>query len=278
MAQTSKRKTAICRPHDLPDYGNPPLIEVVIDLQFAAIPNFHQIHAADIWNLYKNKFPKIEEHPPLSPNFEAFGSPRTPQFGFDLSKGPMQTRYWFLTNKGDELIQFQNNRFIRNWRKFVGDSIVYPRFDVLASRFQNEFSALENFVRKAYSHEIAINQCEVKYLNHIKNEKEGFIRLEDYLRFANFGDFELDDFIVKFRRTIRTADGSPILRLICESGVVITSDGSSAVKLEITARGAPNGSTFDAALDLCARARKEIVNLFTEITTETAHKIWRRIK
>ena len=49
------------RPDDLPDFTAPPLIEVVIDTQFEMIPEYQQIYAGEVWGLFRDRFPIVEE-------------------------------------------------------------------------------------------------------------------------------------------------------------------------------------------------------------------------
>ena len=55
------------------------------------------------------------------------------------------------------------------------------------------------------------------------------------------------------------------------------SDGSTVVRLDIFARGAPAGSSLQEALHFFLRAREEIVRLFADVTTENAHLQWGRV-
>ena len=62
------------RPTDLPDFTNPPVIEVLIDTQFETIPGYSPIYANEVWDLFRDAFPKFEEQRALPPSFETFGS------------------------------------------------------------------------------------------------------------------------------------------------------------------------------------------------------------
>src|ERR1700722_7390502 len=60
------------RPADLPEFGVPPLTEVVLGAQFDVIPGFLTPYVGLIWQRFRDSFPFIEEHPPVPPVFETF--------------------------------------------------------------------------------------------------------------------------------------------------------------------------------------------------------------
>ena len=105
------------RPDDLPDFGKPPLNEVVLGVQFAPPSGYSQIRAGQVWELFKGKYPHTEEYMPLPPVFETFGPRVVAQANqLEFIDGPMHDRYWFLNDAHDELIQFQQDRLLHNWR------------------------------------------------------------------------------------------------------------------------------------------------------------------
>ena len=265
------------RPDDLPDFTAPPLIEVVIDTQFEMIPEYQQIYAGEVWGLFRDRFPIVEEHPALAPSFETFGPSIRPELHIKISQQAGPTRFWFLSDEADHLIQFQPDRFIRNWRKQHNKDLEYPRFEAIIDSFQKEFSTLYEFVSNRFSYEIKINQCEVRYINHIPIDPNTGFQVENFFKFGDFGDFFIDDFRFSFRRTIRDERNNPIFRLTCDCGIASVSDGSTVVRLDIFARGAPAGSSLQEALHFFLRAREEIVRLFADVTTENAHLQWGRV-
>jgi hypothetical protein len=105
------------RPSDLPDFRDPPLNEVLLGVQFAQAKGYSQIRVGEVWGLFKSAFPEVEEQPPLQPSFEVFGLPQAAQGWAGFVMGPTHNRFWFLTRQKDELIQFQHDRLLHNWRK-----------------------------------------------------------------------------------------------------------------------------------------------------------------
>ena len=269
----------VARPSDLPDFRNPPLNEVVIGVQFQPPRGYSQILAGQVWELFRSEFPHVEEQPPLPPTFETFGRQQPLQFGVGISiGGTSHDRFWFLSRGKEELIQFQQDRLLHNWRK-VGDETQYPRFERMISKFENELGGLEDYFAtlSPQPQPLVINQCEISYINHIPLDQEGPRAAGRWLRVLNFDGVDLEDFNAVFRRAIRDGQGKPCGRLTCEA-VSAFAAGKLVIRLSLTARGAPARTDIPAALEFLQRGREMVVRAFTDITTELAHQAWDRLQ
>ena len=85
------------RPSHLPDYRKPPLNEFVLGVQFATPPGYQQIYAGEVWKLFSEKYPVVQEQPPLPPTFETFGIHQGNMVNFGFVSGATHDRFWFLT-------------------------------------------------------------------------------------------------------------------------------------------------------------------------------------
>lgn len=266
------------RPDHLPEFERPPLNEVVLGVQFAPATGYQQIRAGEVWGLYRSEFPFVEEHESIPPSFEIFGMPqRTPSINFGLVTGAQHDRFWFLAPGKDELIQFQHDRLIHNWRKVAGDK-PYPRFESVIARFAKELRQLEAYFNALSPQTLACNQAEVSYINHIPIDgPENRGSASEWLRFVNFGS-EPDDLSMTYRRTLCNDDGVPYARLISELTTAFSPNKGRLFVLNLTVRGAPSNPLIPAALELLSLGRDVIVEEFTAITTDSAHKIWGRLK
>jgi len=265
------------RPSHLPDFRKPPLNEVVLGVQFSPPEAYQQIFAGEVWNLYRNDFPKVQEQPPLPPSFETFGLP-TKSRPFDFVTGATHDRFWFLRPDGEELIQFQQDRLLHNWRKVGDESNPYPRFEVMVNSFHRELEQLERYMQGLSPQALAINQCEVSYINHIAPLNDQALLASEWLRFISFFGKEPDDFTMAFREAIYDAENRPIGRLICEASVAIKSNRQRVIQLTLTVRGAPQQNTIASGLEFLKNGRDLIVSRFAQLTTDEAHKNWERIK
>ena len=134
------------RPADLPDFERPPLVEVVLSVQFAELRGYRTLHAGLLWERkFREAYPEFSEHAPLDPVFETFGSrsPAEPRFEIRQLAGPPVPRVWLINPDKTELIQIQADRFVHNWRK-VGRAD-YPRYEHLKDRFFERLRQVEAF-------------------------------------------------------------------------------------------------------------------------------------
>ncbi|MFD2184344.1 TIGR04255 family protein [Rhodoplanes azumiensis] len=266
------------RPEDLPDFTTPPLNEVVLGVQYNTPRGYQQIFAGEVWSLFRDKFPFVEELPPIPPMFETFGLPQTGRINFGIVTGASHDRFWFLAPRKEQLIQFQNDRLLHNWRKIEGQDNQYPRYETIVSDFERELLSLEKYFEKFDTKTLHITQCEISYINRIIAVDKADLRPSEWLRIIDQEPFQPDDFSSTFRKTIRGSDGRPQGRLICEANTAVTESGALFVVLTLTARGAPEGHSIAAAIDFLNRGREIIVRQFTEITTDSAHHHWGRVR
>lgn len=266
------------RPRHLPDFASPPLNEVVLGVQFSQPKGYQQIYAGEIWDLFKKEFTQVQEQSPLPPNFETFGLPMQSRGELNFITGAVPNRFWFLRPDGDELIQFQSDRVLHNWKKVGDETNEYPRFEYIIDRFKNELEHVQAYLNKLSPQSLIINQCEVSYINNIVAKKGEEFKYSDWLRFMTFGNKEPDDFSISFREVMIGKDGKPYGRLICDSAVGFKADGQKLVQLNLTVRGAPHETSIKSALDFITNGRELIVSRFAELTTDDAHKKWGRRK
>jgi uncharacterized protein (TIGR04255 family) len=145
----------------LPDYKNPPLIEVAISVGFEYLKEFQSSYIGDLWSQFgRDDFPHIEDHQPI-------GFPDTNP----LKEIP---RVWFLNEDKTELTQFQRNRLVFNWR-ITNDNIDAPyiRYGEIADKFFDKLQKLEKFVQDNLGSALAYNGMELAYINSIPFESFG---------------------------------------------------------------------------------------------------------
>jgi uncharacterized protein (TIGR04255 family) len=265
------------RPKNLPEYSEPPLNEVAIGVQFTPAPSYSQIHAGEVWALFKNHFPKVLEQAPMLPHFETFGLPSAPTLQFGFGQATLHNRYLFLTSDEDELIQFQNDRFHHNWRKTGIFANSYPRFDTVLERFSNELNRFEKLMSNYGSPLLACNQAEVSYVNVIPLTDEAkdisnWLQIDD--AFAN----KATDFSANYTRVLTDNLRKPFARLVVEAGKRYDPLSKDILILNVTVRGAPVGNDLVGTTKFLHDAREIIVNEFTAITTDSAHRFWKRTK
>ena len=154
------------RPADLPDFGNPPITEVALGVQFEDIVNFDQNIGA-IWDAFRPNFPTLRTQPSIPPMFEVFG----PSAGSDrmqmvLTPASETPRLWLIDRNESQLIQLQSDRMLHNWRKVTIDD-TYPHYESIKPLFLDEYNVLNDLVSRLTGKKLALNQCEITYFNKI---------------------------------------------------------------------------------------------------------------
>lgn len=266
-----------------PDFKNPPVIEVVLSAQFAAVEGLTAAHLGLLWNEFRKQFPEIEQHSPVGHIVEPFGQmvPLGPYIKLELADSPPNPRYWFKTENGTELIQVQVDRFMHNWRK-TGEGDSYPRYEHIRERFGDELRIFSNFLQAEKLGKLRPDQCEVTYINHVLSGQgwDNFGELSKILtlwRGETSKDWlpELEDIKLAGKYVIPDSTGKPTGRLhIDVQSAFRVDDQYKLYVITLTARTKPVGDKIDdilAGLDL---GREWIVNGFVAITTPEIRKIW----
>jgi uncharacterized protein (TIGR04255 family) len=267
------------RPSDFPDFDEPPVVETVLSVQFEPLIEMRTAHLGLLWEKYRPNFPKTEERPGLGPVFEQFPeAPRT-RLGLELQtyENPPVPRLWFITTQGNEMIQVQPDRFIRNWRK-EGEGETYPRYEKNKASFERDFAAFREFVAEYHLGTPRVNQCEVTYVNHILSG-QGWDSFGDVDKVFSFWRPPVDripgnaEDLRAYTRFVIPGDGAtPAGRLHVEIQPAFRpSDNKAMYVFHLTARGQV-GESFEF-FDL---GREWIVKSFAALTTPRMHEVWKR--
>lgn len=268
---------------DLPDFDAPPVVEVSLSVQFDPLPNLRATQIGLLWNQFRDRFPKTEEHGPIDPQFELFGQQKSTRPRLELMETPPLPRFWFLNEAGTELIQVQNDRFIHNWRK-AGEGASYPRYEKLRQTFEGELIEFWSIVEREKWGQLRPNQCEITYFNQIVSgpgwERHG--QLGEILtlfqsKYSDTGLGEPEDVNLAVKYVLRNEKEEPIGRLhISTKPGLRKSDGKPVIGLSLTARLRPPGEMIEDTLWCLDFGRDAIVNGFASVTTTKMHQIWER--
>lgn len=267
----------------LPEFDNPPVVEVALSVQFEKLASLHAPQLGYVWQLYRNRFPKTEEQPPLEPAFEQFG-PRAvgrPGVRLELVPAPPAPRLWLLNESGTELVQVQQDRFVRNWRK-QDDGDEYPRYKCLSGLFREDFLAFCRLIEAEQWGRVEPNQCEVTYVNIIAEGWQDHGDVGQVLTFfsPSYSDEGLgkpEEAAISLKYVLKDEAGEPAGRLhIAANPVIRVSDNRPAIRLHLTARGKPRTSNIDGVMAFLDQGHEAIVQGFASITTTKMHQVWKR--
>ncbi len=181
-----------------------------------------------------------------------------------------------------ELVQVQQDRFIHNWRK-VGEGDAYPRYERLRERFRDEVSKFEEFLGEENIGELAVDQCEVTYVNHIRRagQWQSHGEIEKLLRHwapLPAGAFlpAPEDADLRWRYRI-PGSGGPAGRLyVTAEPSWSADDGRPVWVLNLRARGAPIGTDINGAFEFFDLGREWVVRAFADLTTDSMQRCWER--
>jgi len=269
----------------LPDFTDPPVIEVALSVQFNKILGLRTAQMGLLWSAWKDRFPKTEEHPPLESAVECFDEGPGPAQGprIVISQAPPVPRCWFLNNSGTELLQVQQDRFVHNWRK-VGEGGKYPRYERIREGFSKELNLFCEFLKREKLGELNPTQCEVTYVNHIlcgsRFETHSQVERVVTVWRGEYSDTFLqkpEDVRFAARHVIPGEDGQPIGRLhISLQPAYRKTDKVPILVLTLTARGKPEGEGLEGVLAALDRGREWVVRGFASVTTPEMNEKWGR--
>lgn len=263
----------------LPDFDNPPVVETVLSAQFEKLDALSSVHLGLFWQRMRNEFPRTQEQPALEPVFEQFDTkPQTPPRILFIPQGvPISQRLWLLNAPGTEMLQIQNDRFVKNWRK-AGDEHQYPHYEpVIKPAFTRDFATFVKFLADEQLGTPEINQCEVTYVNHIVSG-DGWNDWSEADKIFTFwkrseqpypGPASDVNFHARF--PIRDSSHNLIGRLHVDVTPALRSaDNAPMYVMNLTARG-----QLGDGVEFFDIGRRWIVNSFKNLTTDRMHKIWR---
>jgi uncharacterized protein (TIGR04255 family) len=180
------------------------------------------------------------------------------------------------------LLQLQRGWIAFNWRDAPGSTAPYPRWGQIESEFLRYFRELQEFCRGESLGELRPTQCEVTYINSIRSGSS----------WSDHGDLHRVLSLVAqptgFLSRAETTQLSTAFRMRDENGndrgrlhiaaqpAFAVEDGSPALVLTLTARGAPYSATEDGLLSFLRLGHQWVVEGFTSVTTESMHQEWGR--
>jgi uncharacterized protein (TIGR04255 family) len=258
----------------LPEFDNPPVVEVALGVQFRPIFGLRPIELALLRDRWRSAYPLVQEQPPLPATIEstAVGAPQ-----IQLVLGPaLQTRLWFLTQDQTELIQLQHDRLTVNWRAMTpGDT--YPRYEAVRGVFERRFADLTAFIAERALGDLFVVQAEVNYVNAVRVAPLHVGQLGEVLEhWRSMEEHHLGAASqARASMVFEVPDiGSPPVRLYVAVDPAQRPDGQNVLFVTLTIRGAPSDHDLGGALDFMDHAHGHIVNSFVELTPATRHQEW----
>lgn len=269
----------------LPEFDEPPVIEVALSVQFEPL-DLAPAHFGMLALRFREMgYARIEQHPPIQAVVEQYGLAQSVLRPIRLEFGPPAVRHWFISRTGNELVQLQPDRLAQNWRK-TGEGSEYPRFESILKQFKESVTQVDNLIQGENLDSIQPNQCEVTYVNHIRpcevwSEHSEMPKVLGIVAASFTGGFlpPPEGMQAVSRFLISNADDEPVGRLHASAQCATDTDTHEPViVLKLTARGAPLGEGEDGILAFLQLGREWIVRGFAAVTTPQMHAVWKRTR
>lgn len=262
------------------DYPNPPVVEVALSVQFDRLLGLDAPMLGAYWSRVRDRFPFAEQHPPLQMVQEAFGPPDATAraLRIELSESVQTPRFWLLNSDRSQLLQIQDDRFAHNWRKNVTP---YPHYEMVRAAFVEELLRFSAFIETEDLGQLAANQCEVTYINHVM--------VPDGASQADLGELltmwsqpstvdvpgSAEDCFLHLRYKFATASGESIGRVHVDVQPAFEQEQLRPLwVLSLTARGRPLGQGIDGIVDFLNLGRGHVLKTFVGITNAKRQTEW----
>jgi uncharacterized protein (TIGR04255 family) len=277
----------------LPKFNKPPVVEVVLAVQFQQLAGMHVGHLGAVWQRFQSKFSRVQQQPRFPHTIERRGVQPPEPFNFASLMSPMDgiPRMWLLTANDCELLQVQPDRFMRNWRRYHDGQIAYPSYDGhIRPGFVEDFANFSAVIEDLQLGPLIVDQCEVTYVNHIDGAGvwEEFSQLGRVFKgwdatYPRSIDGGADNNVaVRMRREVADDHGEFVGHFFIEldSAYALRPAGAMTpvFQLQLSIRGRPLGEGTDGVMLFMDFAHKIIVNSFADLTTPEMHKVWERIQ
>jgi uncharacterized protein (TIGR04255 family) len=260
---------------ELPDFERPPVIEVACGVQFRSIEGLRGPTLAPLYNQWRGQLPRVQEQPPLAPlvDASAVGAPSVQLYFADSTN----VRYWFSDAAGHDLVQFQQDRLIVNWRESE-PPVGYPRFSSVRENLSSRLADLSDFLAREDLGGLEISHAEVSYINAIEVSDGDLGALGDTVRgWPGFPGHHLGKpAVARAVFEFPIPDVGQGARLVVTLGPGGRANGEIALFVTMTVQGRTDGASAGAALAFVDAAHGHLVRSFAEITTESQHTHWGR--
>jgi uncharacterized protein (TIGR04255 family) len=270
----------ISRDQLLPKFDKPPVVEMVLGIEFAELFQLGIPHFGLFWSQIRDEYHQCSANPPLASQIETFGGQGQQEITLNFPLvGPPNVRCWYWNKAQTWLIQVQRDRFIQNWRKTPADN-VYPRFSKARQRFELEYKRFQKFIASESIGNLQVRQCEVTYYNHIEPEKsqEALSGLNEIIPCwsgTSSEDFLPPPEVVSINTSYVISENRGRLYLSLQP-VFRHSDAKEILQLTVTAKVIPASSELAEALNAFDLGHEWAVKGFTDFTTARMHSIWER--
>ncbi len=261
------------------DWKRPPVIEVVLGVQFAPLPNFHNGHLGWFWRLLQKNYPHASDSAPIDVVLEGFGNEPEfgfPSIGFAPIRGDARLR---MISGGDSsrMVQLQNGWLVVNWMKREGQG--YPGYAGVLREFESVFSEFEKFARAEELGDVTPNLWEVTYIDHIPRGTvwQNFSDLPKVLPglLGNCGSPHGHVDALSARWSFRLQPRPGRLNVSIQTARSLADPPTDMLVMTSTARGPIDVRGVDTVRDSLNFGKTCVVDTFNSVTSSEARAYWK---
>jgi uncharacterized protein (TIGR04255 family) len=266
----------------LPKFNNPPVVEMVLGVEFIELPGWNIPHFGLFWGRIRDEYQNCSVKEPLPLSIETFKGAEKQEIvlNFPLG-GPPPIRCWYSNKEQTWLIQIQKDRFIQNWRKAPAN-VEYSHYSQVLNRFENEFQRFQKFISEENIGEINVRQCEVTYVNHIELVKDqgALSELAEILPCwsgSTSGQFLPAPDVVALNTSYVIPENRGRLHIFMQP-VFRHTDAKEILQMTVSAKVIPESSDYADVSKAFDLGHEWAVKGFTDFTSLRMHDYWERRK
>jgi len=275
----------VSHPGSLPRFAKPPVVETILGVHFRPLEKLSSAHQGVLWDrCFRDRFPHVEERGPVEEIREAFGEKLAmpvPVVRWQVSDRPPAPRLWAASSDGQYILQVQRDALLANWLK-TSNSTSYRSYDQRRKDFSADLERVDEFLKLEEIGSVVPTSCIVTYINHVDCSEPSRLApvLADTIAF--WADDTSDGWLpppdkINLHFAFPMPDNSGRLN-VHVAPAVRRSDKRHFLRIELTARGAPEGEEIAAAMEWLDLGHEWVVRGFTSITRDGMHKLWERIQ
>jgi hypothetical protein len=158
---------------------------------------------------------------------------------------------------------------------------VYPRYSYMKVLFDDAWNAFSNFVRDSGQAPPIVDQCEMTYTNLI-DQGQGWNSLHEIgnvfstMTWAGNTSFLPPPKTLLARLTFDIPNLNGRLHVSLQHVIKREGPANESLMMELTARGIPARIDKEGLDTWFAFAREAIVRGFTDLTSDTIHRLWEK--
>ena len=259
----------------LPEYGRPPVTEVVLTVQLDDAIGFRSLDLAAVAACWAEDLPDVQERdrlPRLGTN------PDDLEMTLDLAEMHETPRLWLQNESGDHVLQLQQDRIAINWSKNEADED-YPRYETIRAFLVEAWQRLEAKLDDLGLTMPPPSVCQVMYVNEL-GASQGWSSSADTAKLISPWDGSMSDHFLPLDRH----EGLFMhFHLPGDQGWMNINGRTADLDerifvLTLLSEGWPPSPDLGGVLEFMDLAHEWIVKAFTSVTTEEAHREWRRVQ